>query len=124
MIPLRSLIWPADHALFHQGFLGQADNVSHGGQGNDTIYAVVTIDTIYGDGGREKVVFRGRRSQYSITRLTSDGSKVVVSRRYAARDTLVATLYDVELLQFRDGIVSAAFPTRDGMPHRVIVRSR
>ncbi len=107
----QMIIWGGPRGGIIRG-TPRAGNLIHGGQGNDTIYAVGTIDTIYGDGGRDKAVFRGNRSQYTVTRLTSDGSEVVVKRRGAVRDTHVATLYDVELLQFRDGIVSTAFPAR------------
>ncbi len=95
----------------------QADNVIHGGQGNDTIYAVGSLDTIYGDGGRDAVVFQGKRSQYTVTRVTSDGSEVVVQRRDAAPNTQVATLYDVELLRFKNGIFSTAYKRRSRGPH-------
>ena len=95
----------------------QADNVIHGGQGDDTIYALGSLDTVYGDGGRDTVVFQGTRSQYTVTRVTSDGSEVVVQRRDAAPNTQVATLYDVELLRFNNGTFSTGYKRRTRGPH-------
>ena len=90
----------------------------YGGQGNDTIYALGSLDAVYGDGGRDTVVFQGRRSQYTVTPVTSDGSEVVVKRRDAAPNTQVATLYDVEFLRFNNGIFSTGYKRRTRGPHR------
>jgi hypothetical protein len=76
------------------------DNVVYAASGRDTIYANGLINTIHGDGGRDTAVFRGRRSQYTVTPVTSDGSEVVVSRRGAASATHVTTLYDIGHIRF------------------------
>jgi hypothetical protein len=76
------------------------DNVVYGAGGHDTIYASGLINTIYGDGDADTAVFPGRRSQYSISVVTSDGSEVVVTRRGPAAKTHVTTLYDVERIRF------------------------
>ncbi len=100
-----------------------ADNVIHGAQGNDKIFAVGQINSIYGDGGTDTVVFQGARCRYTVTRRTSDGSAIVVRRRGAASQTHVTTLYDVEFLQFRDGTVSTALPGHTHKPPRDLARS-
>lgn len=76
------------------------DNVVYAAGGNDTIYVRGAINTIHGDGGIDTAVFRGRRSWYTITPVTSDGSEIVVTRRGPASSTHVTTLYDVERIRF------------------------
>ncbi len=81
-----------------------ADNIIHGAQGNDKIYADGYINTVYGDAGVDTVVFRGSRSRYTITRVTQDASEVVVRRKGPAGATHISTLYNVERLAFRNGV--------------------
>lgn len=95
------IIWggPASDTLL--GRTGQ-ENVIHGAQGNDRIYAVGSQDQLHGDGGFDTVVFRGNRSQYVVTKLAADGSLVNVRTRRGGANTRVATLSNVECLKFRD----------------------
>jgi hypothetical protein len=86
------------------------DNLIHGAQGNDRIFAVGINDQIHGDRGVDTVVFRGKRSQYTVTPLAADGSVVRVRTRRGGGPTQVTTLYNVEVLQFQDRVVCAAHP--------------
>ena len=114
------IIWGGPHAGTNRGN-AHADNVIHTAQGNDKIYVVGDVDTIYGDGGTDTAIFRGSRREYRVVRLASDGSEVVVRQRGAAPMRLVATLYDVEWLKFSDGIFSTAFPKRKQKSPRSLV---
>ena len=60
------------------------------------------------DAGTDTVVFAGRRSQYTVTRLDPDGSEVIVRPRGTASKTHVTILYDVEFLKFKGLTVSTA----------------
>lgn len=84
------------------------DNVIHGAQGNDRIFALGINDQIHGDHGVDTVVFRGRRSQYVVTSLAADGSLVMVRTRSGGAAARATTLYNVELLQFRDRVERTA----------------
>lgn len=91
------------------------DNLIHGGQGRDRIFAVGINDRIHGDGGIDTVVFRGKRSQYIVTPLAADGSLVEVRTRRGGAAARVATLSNVEVLRFQDRVVRTA---RLGRPLR------
>ena len=84
------------------------DNLIHGGQGNDRIVVLGINDQIRGDDGTDTVVFRGRRSQYVVTPLASDGSLVEVRTRFGGASAPVRTLSNVEVLRFQDGVVRTA----------------
>ena len=84
------------------------DNLIHGGQGRDRIFAVGSNDRIHGDGGIDTVVFRGKRSQYIVTPLAADGSLVEVRTRRGGAAARVATLTNVEVLRFQDRVVRTA----------------
>ncbi|MFM8984726.1 MAG: hypothetical protein ACKONH_01455 [Planctomycetia bacterium] len=77
-------------------------NLIHGAQGNDRIFALGINDQIHGDNGFDTVVFRGHRSRYVVTRLAADGSLVEVRTRRGGAAARVATLFNVERLQFQD----------------------
>lgn len=91
------------------------DNLIHGGQGRDRIFAVGINDRIHGDGGIDTVVFRGKRWQYIVTPLAADGSLVEVRTRRGGAAARVATLSNVEVLRFQDRVVRTA---RLGRPLR------
>ncbi len=76
------------------------DNVVYAAGGTDTIYVAGLINTIYGDGGTDTAVFPGRRSQYTVSSFTSDGTDVAVAPKGPARTTHVTTLFSVERMQF------------------------
>jgi hypothetical protein len=78
------------------------DNLIHGAQGNDRIFALGINDQIHGDQGFDTVVFRGNRSHYVVTRLAADGSLVEVRTRRGGAAARVATLFNVERLQFQN----------------------
>ena len=84
------------------------DNLIHGAQGNDWIIALGINDRIHGDHGNDTVVFRGSRSDYIVTPLTADGTRVEVRTRLGGERARVATLFDVERLQFQDRVVRTA----------------
>ena len=103
------IIWggpTADRLLARRG----QDNVIHGGQRNDRIVALGINDRIYGDGGVDTVAFRGKRSQYIVTRLAADGSLVEVRTRRGGAGAQVATAYNVEALRFLDRVERTARP--------------
>jgi len=79
-------------------------NLIHGCQKKDRIVALGKNDRIYGDQGFDTVVFRGRRSQYVVTALAADGSLIEVRTRRGGAAARVATLSNVEVLQFQDGV--------------------
>lgn len=84
------------------------DNLIHGAQGNDRIIAVGSNDRLQGDQGIDTVVFQGRRSHYLVTPLTADGSRVEVRTRFGGDRARVATLFDVERIQFQDRLERTA----------------
>lgn len=86
------------------------DNLIHGGQGNDRIFALGINDQIHGDDGFDTVVFRGKRSQYIVTPLAADGSLVEVRTRRGGAAARVKTLSNVERLQFQDRVERTARP--------------
>jgi Ca2+-binding RTX toxin-like protein len=103
------VIWGGTTANTILGRRGQ-DNLIHGGQGDDRIVALGITDRIHGDDGFDTAVFRGNRSQYIVTRLAADGSLVEVRTRRGGDQARVATLSNVEALQFRDGVERTALP--------------
>lgn len=103
------IIWGGPTADRILGRRGQ-DNVIHGGQRNDRIVALGINDRIHGDGGFDTVVFRGKRSQYIVTRLAADGSLVEVRTRRGGAGAQVATLTNVEALRFLDRVERTARP--------------
>lgn len=76
------------------------NHVIYAAAGNDTIYTNGLTNTIHGDAGTNTVVFKGPRSAYTITRDSSNGSEVVVTRRGPQSASHVTTLYDVERIRF------------------------
>lgn len=105
------VIWGGTTANTILGRRGQ-DNLIHGGQGDDRIVALGITDRIHGDDGFDTAVFRGNRSQYIVTRLAADGSMVEVRTRGGGDQARVATLFNVEAIQFRDGVERTALPVR------------
>jgi hypothetical protein len=89
------------------------DNTVYAAGGHDTIYAGGLINTIYGDGDTDTAVFPGRRSQYSISAVSSDGSGVVVTRRGHAAMTHVTTLYNIEHIRFTGSTACMAYVDRE-----------
>jgi len=84
------------------------DNLIHGAQGNDQIFALGRNDQIHGDDGTDTVVFRGRRSRYVVTLQAADGSRVEVRSRVGGASAAVKTLFNVEILRFDDGVLFTA----------------
>lgn len=105
------VIWGGTTANTILGRRGQ-DNLIHGGQGDDRIVALGISDRIHGDDGFDTAVFRGNRSQYIVTRLAADGSLVEVRTRGGGDQARVATLFNVEAMQFRDGVERTALPVK------------
>jgi hypothetical protein len=105
------VIWGGTTANAVFGRRGQ-DNLLHGAQGNDRLVASGINDQIHGDSGVDTAVFRGRRSQYIVTRQAADGSVVTVRTRRGGTAARVTTLYDVELLRFQDRVERTARPGR------------
>lgn len=97
------IIWGGTTANTIRARRGQ-DNLVHGGQGNDRMFALGINDQIHGDGGSDTVVFRGKRSQYVVTPLAADGSLVEVRTRRGGAAARVKTLFNVERLQFQDRV--------------------
>lgn len=86
---------------------GGADGTDtlNGGAGNDTLIGGAGNDQIYGGEQEDIAVFSGRFSEYAVTEITSN-SYTVISTRVA--DAGTDYLYDIEHLQFLDGVLSAA----------------
>jgi hypothetical protein len=88
---------------------GQARNVLYGGSrsdlihaaaGNDTIRPRKGFDEVWGDGGKDTVVLRGRSSRYRLLRVSRDGKTVVIAGRGA-----VKVIRYAEWLRFWNGSV-------------------
>ena len=105
------VIWGGTTANTILGRRGE-DNLIHGAQGNDRIVALGSNDRIHGDDGFDTAVFRGNRSQYIVTRLAADGSLVEVRTRRGGDAARVATLFNVEALQFLDRVERTARPVK------------
>ncbi|MFM7135500.1 MAG: hypothetical protein ACKO1M_00310 [Planctomycetota bacterium] len=105
------IIWGGTTSNTILGRRGQ-DNLIHGAQGNDRIVALGSNDRIHGDDGFDTVVFRGERSQYIVTRLEADGSLIEVRTRRGGDQARVATLSNIEALQFLDRVERTARPVR------------
>ena len=63
-------------------------------------------------GGTTANVIVGRRGEANVTRLAADGSLVEVRTRRGGDEARVATLFNVEALQFRDRVERTARPVR------------
>jgi len=101
------IIWGGTTSNTILGRRGQ-DNLIHGAQGDDRIVALGISDRIEGDDGFDTAIFRGNRSQYIVTRLAADGSLVEVRTRRGGDQARVATLSNVEALQFKDRVERTA----------------
>jgi len=99
------VIWGGPTANTLRGRQGQ-NNLIHGAQGNDRLVVLGINDRINGDAGFDTAVFRGNRSRYVVTPLAADGSLVEVRTRFGTER--VTTLYDVELLRFRNTVERTA----------------
>ncbi|OQX30979.1 MAG: hypothetical protein B0D94_08465 [Candidatus Sedimenticola endophacoides] len=82
---------------------GAGDDTIIGGDSRDKVSGGVGDDTIDGGTGTDTAVYRGRMDEYEFSR-NEDGS-IVVHDNVEGRDG-TDTLYDIELLQFRDQTVS------------------
>ena len=84
--------------------LGRAgdDNLIHGAEGDDFIFALGQNDQIYGDAGIDTVVLAGDLSDYSF--LSEAGGSQLTIWGFGSEKFL----YDVEYLQFDDGTVSTS----------------
>ena len=101
------IIWGGTTSNTILGRRGQ-DNLIHGAQGDDRIVALGISDQIEGDDGFDTAIFRGNRSRYIVTRLAADGSLVEVRTRRGGDQARVATLSNVEALQFKDRVERTA----------------
>ncbi|MFM1665680.1 Ig-like domain-containing protein [Aeromonas salmonicida] len=72
-----------------------------GGVGNDILVAGLGGDTLYGGAGTDLAVLMGSRANYVIERRSDGGFNFLVKENGA---TISKSLYDIELVQFDDGI--------------------
>ncbi|WCH23675.1 retention module-containing protein [Aeromonas salmonicida] len=72
-----------------------------GGVGNDILVAGLGGDTLYGGAGTDLAVLMGSRANYVIERRTDGGFNFLVKENGT---TISKSLYDIELIQFDDGI--------------------
>ncbi|MEN9532345.1 MAG: hypothetical protein RIQ83_1569, partial [Pseudomonadota bacterium] len=72
-----------------------------GGAGNDILVAGLGGDTLYGGAGTDLAVLMGSRANYVIERRSDGGFNFLVKENGT---TISKSLYDIELVQFDDGI--------------------
>ncbi|MCH7374896.1 type I secretion C-terminal target domain-containing protein, partial [Aeromonas sp. MR19] len=72
-----------------------------GGVGNDILVAGLGGDTLFGGAGTDLAVLMGSRANYVIERRSDGGFNFLVKENGA---TISKSLYDIELVQFDDGI--------------------
>ncbi|MCR3930936.1 Ig-like domain-containing protein [Aeromonas caviae] len=72
-----------------------------GGVGNDILVAGLGGDTLYGGAGTDLAVLMGSRANYVIERRSDGGINFLVKENGV---TISKSLYDIELVQFDDGI--------------------
>ncbi|MFM1642168.1 retention module-containing protein [Aeromonas salmonicida] len=72
-----------------------------GGVGNDILVAGLGGDTLYGGAGTDLAVLMGSRANYVIERRSDGGFNFLVKENGT---TISKSLYDIELVQFDDGI--------------------
>nr|WP_290065325.1 VCBS domain-containing protein [Aeromonas bestiarum] len=72
-----------------------------GGVGNDILVAGLGGDTLFGEAGTDLAVLMGSRANYVIERRSDGGFNFLVKENGA---TISKSLYDIELVQFDDGI--------------------
>ncbi|MBW3803717.1 retention module-containing protein [Aeromonas hydrophila] len=72
-----------------------------GGTGNDILVAGLGGDTLYGGAGTDLAVLMGSRANYVIERRSDGGFNFLVKENGV---TISKSLYDIELMQFDDGI--------------------
>jgi hypothetical protein len=82
-------------------FGNQGGDLLNGGAGFDRLYGNEGNDTLFGGGGDDTAFFSGPNSNYSVN-ILGDGS-VTVTDRIAGRDG-IDTLYNIERLDFSDGV--------------------
>ncbi|PTT44494.1 type I secretion C-terminal target domain-containing protein, partial [Aeromonas sp. HMWF014] len=80
-----------------------------GGVGNDILVAGLGGDTLYGGAGTDLAVLMGSRANYVIERRSDGGFNFLVKENGT---TISKSLYDIELVQFDDGIYQ--FDQTDG----------
>ncbi|WP_429017081.1 VCBS domain-containing protein [Aeromonas hydrophila] len=72
-----------------------------GGTGNDILVAGLGGDTLFGGAGTDLAVLMGSRANYVIERRSDGGFNFLVKENGV---TISKSLYDIELVQFDDGI--------------------
>ncbi|MDH1495766.1 Ig-like domain-containing protein [Aeromonas caviae] len=72
-----------------------------GGTGNDILVAGLGGDTLFGGAGTDLAVLMGSRANYVIERRSDGGINFLVKENGV---TISKSLYDIELVQFDDGI--------------------
>ncbi|MFQ2013756.1 type I secretion C-terminal target domain-containing protein [Aeromonas veronii] len=72
-----------------------------GGTGNDILVAGLGGDTLFGSAGTDLAVLMGSRANYVIERRSDGGFNFLVKENGV---TISKSLYDIELVQFDDGI--------------------
>ncbi|MGL6515078.1 VCBS domain-containing protein, partial [Aeromonas hydrophila] len=72
-----------------------------GGAGNDILVAGLGGDTLFGGAGTDLAVLMGSRANYVIERRSDGGFNFLVKENGV---TISKSLYDIELVQFDDGI--------------------
>ncbi|MBL0625120.1 retention module-containing protein [Aeromonas jandaei] len=73
----------------------------NGGTGNDILVAGLGVDSLYGEAGTDLAVLMGARANYVIERRSDGGFNFLVKENGV---TISKSLYDIELVQFDDGI--------------------
>lgn len=73
----------------------------YGGTGNDILVAGLGGDTLFGGTGTDLAVLMGSRANYVIERRSDGGFNFLVKENGV---TISKSLYDIELVQFDDGI--------------------
>jgi Ca2+-binding RTX toxin-like protein len=96
---LRHPIWGGQGNDVLAGDAGGVRNdLMHGGAGDDVFYPGLGDDEIWGDAGIDSVVLPGRLSDYTVTELSSDFTKIVLDG--GSRGT--KTIYYCEFIHFDD----------------------
>lgn len=84
----------------------EGDDFLFGGSGDDFLEGGFGTNTLNGGSGNDTAVFRSSLNQYDIT---SDGGTITVKWVVGSNIESIDTLYDIEKLQFSDGIYDNDF---------------
>jgi hypothetical protein len=93
-------IWGGKESDTIRGRAGD-DNLIHGAEGDDLIFALGQNDTIFGDAGVDTVVFAGNFTDYTLLWYANGGEEMILGGF-----GLEKTLYSIEWLQFDDQTIA------------------